>query len=79
MITIEWSELSLESLAEIVLWYDEQINPAFADSVKLKISQQIQIFTKEPLTPNSLPNSEFYPGTKNSLSEIFRMLSSYAI
>jgi plasmid stabilization system protein ParE len=64
MITIDWSDLSLESLAEIVLWYDEQVNPAFADSVKQQISKQVQLYTKEPLTPSSLPNSEFYPGTR---------------
>jgi plasmid stabilization system protein ParE len=64
MITINWSDLSLYSVADIVFWYESNVDAKFADSVRRHIEDQIQIYAKPPLNPNSIPNSDIYPEFK---------------
>ncbi len=58
---IQWSDLALLSLEEIVIWYELEAGRQVADSVQNRIWQQVE---KVDLFPKSIPASEIFPGTR---------------
>jgi len=58
---IRWSELSLQSLEEILFWYEAEAGRNVADSIEDRIFTQIG---KMALFPMSAPVSEIFPSTR---------------
>jgi plasmid stabilization system protein ParE len=75
MISLSWTDQSLISMDEIVEWYENKVNTSFADSAKNKITNQIFFYTKPPLSPNSLPDSDFYAGWKKLVIDGFPLIA----
>lgn len=61
---IQWSDFALLSLEEILFWYEMESGRELADSIKRRIDEQVKAYTRPPLTPNSLVDSEIYSNTK---------------
>ncbi len=59
--SIEWSDFALDSLAEIILWYEQQAGHAVAKSVEDRIFKQVQTVAT---FPRSIPVSEFMPALR---------------
>ena len=59
--TIQWSDFALESLEEIIIWYELEAGRQVADSVQNRIWQQVEKIDRFPL---SIPASDLFPGTR---------------
>lgn len=58
---IQWSDFSLRSLEEIILWYELEAGRLVADSVHNRIWSQVE---KIDALPMSVPVSDLFPGTR---------------
>ena len=58
---IHWSDFALQSLEEIIIWYELEAGRQVADSVQNRIWQQVE---KIEAFPMSIPASEVLPGTR---------------
>ena len=59
--TIRWSDFALQSLEEIIIWYELEAGIQVADSVQNRIWQQVEKIDRFPL---SIPVSEIFPTTR---------------
>lgn len=59
--TLQLSELALQSIEEIILYYELEAGRAVADAVERRIFEQIEAI--EPC-PMSIPESEIFPGAR---------------
>ena len=59
--TIRWSDFALQSLEEIIIWYELEAGIQVADSVQNRIWQQVEKIDHFPL---SIPVSEVFPTTR---------------
>ena len=58
---IRWSDFALESLEEIIIWYELEAGRQVADSVQNRIWKQVE---KIDAFPMSIPESDLFPGTR---------------
>lgn len=58
---IQWSDLALESLAEILIWYELEAGRQVAESVQNRIWQQVEKIDGFPM---SIPVSDLFPKTR---------------
>jgi plasmid stabilization system protein ParE len=58
---IQWSDFALESLEEIIIWYELEAGRQVADSVQNRIWQQVE---KIDGLPMSIPTSDLFPRTR---------------
>ncbi len=58
---IQWSDFALESLEEIIIWYELEADRQVADSVQNRIWQQVKKIDGFPM---SIPASDQFPGTR---------------
>ena len=58
---IQWSDFALESLEEIIIWYELEADRQVADSVQNRIWQQVKKIDGFPM---SIPASDLFPGTR---------------
>ena len=58
---MQWSDYALQSLEEIIIWYELEAGRLVADSVQNRIWQQVE---KMDTFPMSLPVSDVFPGTR---------------
>ena len=58
---IQWSDYALESLEEIIIWYEFEAGRQVADSVQNRIWKQVE---KMDAFPMSVPVSDVFPGTR---------------
>ena len=58
---IQWSEFALESLLEIVIWFELEAGRQVASSVQNRIWRQVE---KVEGFEMSIPASDVYPGTR---------------
>ncbi|MDP1531568.1 MAG: type II toxin-antitoxin system RelE/ParE family toxin [Rhodoferax sp.] len=58
---LQLSELALQSIEEIILYYELEAGLAVADAVERRIFEQIEAI--EPC-PMSIPESEIFPGAR---------------
>jgi len=58
---IRWSDFALESLEEIIIWYELEADRQVADSVQNRIWQQVKKIDGFPM---SIPASDLFPGTR---------------
>lgn len=59
--TLQWSDFALQSLEEIIIWYELQAGRHVADSIAGRIFTQIE---KMAIFPMSAPVSEVFPETR---------------
>ena len=58
---MQWSDYALQSLEEIIIWYELEAGRQVADSVQNRIWQQVE---KMDSFPMSVPVSDIFPGTR---------------
>lgn len=58
---LQWSELALESIEEIILYYELEAGRRVADAVEKRIFEQIEAIDRCPM---SIPESEILSGTR---------------
>lgn len=58
---LQWSDLALQSIEEIILYYELEAGRRVADAVENRIFEQIEIIDRYPM---SIPESEIFPGTR---------------
>ena len=58
---MQWSDYALQSLEEIIIWYELEAGRQVSDSVQNRIWQQVE---KMDAFPMSLPVSDVFPGTR---------------
>ena len=58
---MQWSDYALQSLEEIIIWYELEAGRLVADSVQNRIWQQVE---KMDAFPMSVPVSDVFPGTR---------------
>ena len=58
---IKWSDFALQSLVEIILWYEQEAGRNVADSVENRIFKQVDNID---LFPMRAPESDIFPGTR---------------
>jgi len=58
---IQWPDFALESLAEILIWYELEAGRPVADSVQNRIWQQVEKIDGFPM---SIPASDLFPKTR---------------
>ena len=58
---MQWSDFALQSLVEIIIWYELEAGRLVADSVQNRIWQQVE---KMDAFPMSVPVSDVFPGTR---------------
>ncbi len=58
---IQWSDFALQSLEEIILWYELEAGRQVADSIQNRIWQQVEKIEGFAM---SVPASELFPGTR---------------
>ncbi len=58
---IQWSDLALESLAEILIWYELEAGRQVAESVQNRIWQKVEKIDGFPM---SIPVSDLFPKTR---------------
>lgn len=58
---INWSDFALQSLEEIIIWYELEAGRNVADSIERRIFTQIE---KMEIFPTSVPVSDIVPGTR---------------
>jgi plasmid stabilization system protein ParE len=58
---IQWSDFALQSLEEIIIWYEVEAGRNVADSVEGRIFTQIE---KMDVFPMSVPVSDIFPHTR---------------
>lgn len=58
---IKWSDFALQSLEEIIIWYEVEAGRSVADSIEGRIFTQVE---KMDVFPTSVPVSEIFPDTR---------------
>lgn len=58
---IRWSDFALQSLEEIIIWYEVEAGRNVADSIEGRIFTQIEKMAPFPM---SVPVSEIFPETR---------------
>ncbi len=58
---IQWSDFALQSLEEIIFWYELEAGRQVADSIQNRIWWQVE---KIESCPMSIPASELFPGAR---------------
>lgn len=58
---IQWSDFALQSLEEIVLYYEQNAGRLVAERAEIEIWNQVEALNRFPL---SISESEIYPGTR---------------
>lgn len=58
---IQWSDFALQSLEEIIIWYEVEAGRNVADSIEGRIFTQIG---KMEIFPMSVPVSDIFPDTR---------------
>lgn len=58
---LQLSELALQSIEEIIFYYELEAGRAVADAVERRIFEQIEAIA---LGPMSIPESEIFPGAR---------------
>jgi plasmid stabilization system protein ParE len=58
---IKWSDFALQSLVEIILWYEQEAGRNVADSIENRIFKQVDNID---LFPMRAPESYIFPGTR---------------
>jgi plasmid stabilization system protein ParE len=58
---IQWSDFALQSLEEIIIWYELEAGRYVADSIERRIFTQIE---KMETFPMSVPISEIFPDAR---------------
>jgi plasmid stabilization system protein ParE len=58
---IKWSDFALQSLEEIIIWYEVEAGRNVADSIEGRIFTQIE---KMDIFPMSVPVSDIFPDTR---------------
>ena len=58
---MQWSDFALESLEEIIIWYELEAGRQVADSIQNRIWQQVE---KMDGFAMSIPVSDIFPGTR---------------
>jgi plasmid stabilization system protein ParE len=59
--TIKWSDFALQSLEEIILYYEEEGGRNLADRAELEIWGQVEDSNR---FPEAIQESEIFPGTR---------------
>ena len=59
--TLQWSELALHSLEEIIFYYELEAGRRVADAVENRLLAQIEAIDRALM---SIPESEIFPGTR---------------
>lgn len=60
-ITVAWSDFALQSLEEIIIWYEIEAGRKVADSIEARIFQSIEDIKTFPM---GIPVSEIFPDTR---------------
>jgi plasmid stabilization system protein ParE len=60
-ITITWSDFALQSLEEIIIWYEIEAGRKVADSIEGRIFKSIE---ELKIFPTGIPVSEIFPDTR---------------
>lgn len=58
---IQWSDFALQSLEEIILWYELEAGRQVADSIQSRIWLQVEKIDGFAM---SIPASDLFPGTR---------------
>ncbi len=58
---IKWSDFALQSLVEIILWYEQEAGRNVADSIENRIFKQVDNID---LFPMRAPESDIFLGTR---------------
>ena len=58
---IQWSDFALQSLEEIIIWYEMEAGRNVADSIEGRIFMQIEKMDRFPM---SVSVSDIFPGTR---------------
>ncbi|GEM_PF-713446 len=58
---IRWSDFALQSLQDVIIWYELEAGRQVADSVQNRIWQQVEKIDRFPM---SIPASDLFPGTR---------------
>lgn len=58
---IKWSDFALQSLVEIILWYEQEAGRNVADSIENRIFKQVDNID---LFPMRAPESDIFPSTR---------------
>lgn len=58
---IQWSDFALQSLEEIIFWYEQEAGREVADDVEGRIFSQVE---QMALFPASCPQSDVLPGLR---------------
>ena len=58
---IRWSDVALESLEEIIIWYELEAGRQVADSIQNRIWRQVEKIDGFAM---SIPASDIFPGTR---------------
>lgn len=58
---MHWSDFALESLAEILCYYETEASPAIAADIENRIFEQVDAIATFPMR---IPESDIYPGTR---------------
>ena len=59
--TLRWSDFALQSLEEIIIYYEMEAGRGVADAVEKRLFDQIEAIDRFPM---SIPESEIFPGTR---------------
>ncbi len=58
---LQWSELALQSLEEIIFYYEFEAGRRVADAVEKRLFEQIEMVDRYPM---GFSESEIFPGTR---------------
>ncbi len=58
---IQWSDFALQSLEEIIIWYELEAGRQVADSIQNRIWQQVEKIEGFAM---SIPASDLFPGSR---------------
>jgi plasmid stabilization system protein ParE len=65
---IQWSDFALQSLEEIILYYEEQGGRALADRAETEILDQVE---KSNDFPEAIQESDIFPGVRRLVIRTF--------
>jgi plasmid stabilization system protein ParE len=58
---VQWSDFSLQSLEEIIVYYEFEAGRSVAGNIQERIFEQVE---KIDMFPMSMPESDIFPGTR---------------
>jgi plasmid stabilization system protein ParE len=65
---IQWSDFALQSLEEIILYYEQEGGRILADRAELEIWSQVEDSNR---FPEAIAKSEIFPGTRRLVIQTF--------